>query len=148
MKNRKLRSKDLRVSNEIFYKVLDLPEAKRAAFISQECAKVIIKLIKKLRIKQGKNVRLNFTSLDMKDFKYFFFYKKEYKITDCNFLIEGNNYILGISKDGVTRYGVYNNDYLRILDIYTLLSQKYEYYLKRSTHNLFIWRKRRVLKLH
>lgn len=79
MKNRKLRSKDLRVSNEIFYKVLDLPEAKRTAFISQECAKVIIKLIKKLRIKQGKNVRLNFTSLDMKDFKYFFFTRRNIK---------------------------------------------------------------------
>ena len=146
MRNRKLRSKNLRVSNETFYKVLDLPEAKRAAYISQECAKVIIKLIKKLRIKQGKNVRLNFTSLDMKDFKYFFFYKKEYKIFDCNFLIDGNNYFLGISKDGVTRYVVYNNDYLRLLNIYTLLRQKYENYLKRSTHNLFDWRKGRLSK--
>lgn len=146
MKNRKLRSKDLRVSNETFYKVLDLPEAKRAAYISQECAKVIIKLIKKLRIKQGKNVRLNFTSLDMKDFKYFFFYKKEYKISDCNFLIDGNNYFCGISKDGVTRYVVYNNDYLRMLDIYTLLSKKYENYLKRSIHNLFDWRNGRLSK--
>lgn len=82
---------DLKITNEIWNEKLNLPEAKRGAFISQECAKVIVKLTKLLRIKQGDNIKVNFDCVDMNNFKYFGFTTK----TDCwkvaNFKLKGKN---------------------------------------------------------
>lgn len=72
-KGRQSLRKALEVPNEIFRQAVNLTEAERYKYISLECATVIVRLIKELRIKQGGCIRVKFDCIDMKDYKYFGF---------------------------------------------------------------------------
>ena len=74
-KGRQSLRKALEVPNEIFRQAVNLTEAERYKYISLECATVIVRLIKELRIKQGGCIRVKFDCIDMKDYKYFGFSK-------------------------------------------------------------------------
>lgn len=134
---------DLKIPNEIWHEMLNLPEAKRGAFISQECARVIVRLTKLLSMKQGDNIKVNFNCGDMKNFKYFGFTTKNRLLKNCQFQVEGKKFTFFLSEDGISAYGVQNNDYLRIMTIYEVLRQKYEKCCKQYAKNLSSWRKRK-----
>ena len=59
-KGRQSIRKVLEVPDEIFRQAVNLPEAERYEYISLECATVIARLIKELRIKQGRGIRVNY----------------------------------------------------------------------------------------
>lgn len=59
-KGRQSIRKVLEVPDEIFRQAVNLLEAERYEYISLECATVIARLIKELRIKQGRGIRVNF----------------------------------------------------------------------------------------
>lgn len=134
---------DLKITNEIWHEMLNLPEAKRGAFISQECARVIVRLTKLLSMKQGDNIKVNFNCDDMKNFKYFGFTTKNRLLENCQFQVEGKKFTFFLSEDGISAYGVQNNDYLRIMTICVVLRQKYEKCCKQYAKNLSSWRKRK-----
>ena len=50
-------------ANEILRQAVNLTEAERYKYISLECATVIVRLIKELRIKQGGCIRVKFDCL-------------------------------------------------------------------------------------
>lgn len=135
--------KALEVPNEIFRQAVNLPEVERYKYISLECATVILRLIKELRIKQGRGIRVNFDCIDMKDYKYFGFSTRNRLLENCHFLIEAKRYTFFLSVDNKNSYGVQNDDYLRILAIYSVLHRMYKKRNKRDTRNLSCWKKRK-----
>lgn len=143
IKTSKTKRKDLKISDDVWREMRDLPKEKREAFISQECAKVIVKLIKALRIKQGKCVRVNFHCIEMQKLKYFGFTTRNKQQKNWHFSIEGKRYTFFLSVDGVSYYGVQCDDHLRLLTICSVLRRKYENCSKQKAKNLSCWRKRR-----
>ena len=123
------------VPDEIFRQAVNLPKAERYEYISLECATVIARLIKELRIKQGRGIRVNFYCIDMKDYKYFGFSTRNRQLENCQFLIEGKRYTFFLSVDNKNSYGVQNDDYLRILAIYSVLHRMYKKRNKRDARN-------------
>ena len=142
-KGRQSLRKALEVPNEIFRQAVNLTEAERYKYISLECATVIVRLIKELRIKQGRGIRVNFDCIDMKDYKYFGFSTRNRLLENCHFLIEAKRYTFFLSVDNKNSYGVQNDDYLRILAIYSVLQSMYKKRNKRDTRNLSCWKKRK-----
>ena len=57
----------------------------------------------------------------MKDYKYFGFSTRNRQLENCHFLIESKRYTFFLSVDNKNSYGVQNDDYLRILAIYSVL---------------------------
>lgn len=98
-KGRQSLRKALEVPNEIFRQAVNLTEAERYKYISLECATVIVRLIKELRIKQGGGLRVNFDCIDMKDYKYFGFSTRNRQLENCHFLIEAKRYTFFLSVD-------------------------------------------------
>lgn len=96
-KGRQSIRKVLEVPDEIFRQAVNLPKAERYEYISLECATVIARLIKELRIKQGRGIRVNFYCIDMKDYKYFGFSTRNRQLENCHFLIEGKRYTFFLS---------------------------------------------------
>ena len=135
--------KALEVPNDIFRQAVNLTEAARYKYISLECATVIVRLIKELRIKQGGGLRVNFDCSDMKDYKYFGFSTRNRQLENCHFLIEAKRYTFFLSVDNKNSYGVQNDDYLRILTIYSVLHRMYKKCNKRDARNLSCWKKRK-----
>ena len=133
----------LEVPDEIFRRAVNLPEAERYEYISLECATVIVRLIKELRIKQGGCIRVKFDCIDMRDYKYFGFSTRNRQLENCHFLIESKRYTFFLSVDNKNSYGVQNDDYLRILAIYSVLHRMYKKRNKREAQNLFCWKKRK-----
>lgn len=129
--------------NEIFRQAVNLTEAERYKYISLECATVIVRLIKELRIKQGGGLRVNFDGIDMKDYKYFGFSTRNRQLENCHFLIEAKRYTFFLSVDNKNSYGVQNDDYLRIIAIYSVLHRMYKKRNKREARNLSCWKKRK-----
>lgn len=142
-KGRQSLRKALEVPNEIFLQAVNLTEAERYKYISLECATVIVRLIKELRIKQGRSIRVNFDCNDMKDYKYFGFSTRNRQLENCHFLIEAKRYTFFLSVDNKNSYGVQNDDYLRILAIYSILHRMYKKRNKRDARNLSCWKKRK-----
>lgn len=142
-KGRQSIRKVLEVPDEIFRQAVNLPKAERYEYISLECATVIARLIKELRIKQGRGIRVNFYCIDMKDYKYFGFSTRNRQLENCQFLIEGKRYTFFLSVDNKNSYGAQNDDYLRILAIYSVLHRMYKKRNKRDARNLSCWKKRK-----
>ena len=142
-KGRQSLRKALEVPNEIFRQAVNLTEAERYKYISLECATVIVRLIKELRIKQGGCIRVNFDCIDMKDYKYFGYSTRNIQLENCHFLIEAKRYTFFLSEDNINCYGVQNDDYLRILVIYSVLHRMYKKRNKREARNLYCWKKRK-----
>ena len=142
-KGRQSLRKALEVPNEIFRQAVNLTDAERYKYISLECATVIVRLIKELRIKQGGCIRVKFDCIDMKDYKYFGFSTRNRQLENCHFLIESKRYTFFLSVDNKNSYGVQNDDYLRILAIYSVLHRMYKKRNKREAQNLFCWKKRK-----
>lgn len=142
-KGRQALRKALEVPNETFRQAVNLTEEARYKYISLECAKVIVRLIKELCIKQGRGIRVNFDCIDMKDYKYFGFSTRNKKLENCHFLIEAKRYTFFLSVDNKNSYGVQNDEYLRILAIYSVLHRMYKKSNKRDARNLSCWKKRK-----
>lgn len=142
-KGRQASRKALEVPNDIFQQAVNLTGEATYKYISLECAKVIVRLIKELCIKQSRGIRVNFSCDDMKDYKYFGFTTRNRQLENCQFLIEAKRYTFYLSEDNKNCYGVQNDDYLRILTIYSVLHRIYKKRNKRDARNLSCWKKRK-----
>ena len=61
----------------------------------------------------------------------------------ADFRIESKRYTFFLSVDNKNSYGVQNDDYLRILAIYSVLHRMYKKRNKREARNLSCWKKRK-----